>query len=118
MADPSIVEFNGVFYCYATTDGEGKHLSTSGLPVVWKSTDFQNWSFTGSLFPADFKGKYWAPSSAILRDGTYYLYPTIDGQLSVVTAKSLEGPFLNPETNAPDGRSLNPRPAAGSMPRC
>src|SRR5437899_3642824 len=87
VADPSVVEFDGVFYCYATTDGEGRHLSTSGLPVVWKSTDFLNWSFEGSLFPPGFKGKYWAPSSAILRDGTYYLYPTIDEHLTVVTAK-------------------------------
>jgi hypothetical protein len=101
VADPSIVEFDGVFYCYATTDGEGKHLSTSGLPVVWKSTDFLNWSFSGSLFPPSFKGKYWAPSSAIRRDGTYYLYPTIDEHLTVVTAKSPEGPFLHPETQAP-----------------
>jgi len=101
VADPSIVEFNGVFYCYATTDGEGKHLSTSGLPVVWKSKDFLNWSFEGSLFPPGFKGKYWAPSSPILRDGTYYLYPTIDEHLTVVTAKSPEGPFLHPETHAP-----------------
>ncbi len=54
LADPSIVEFNGVFYCYATTDGEGKHLSTSGLPVVWKSTDFLNWHFEGSIFPPGF----------------------------------------------------------------
>jgi len=101
LADPSIVEFDGVFYCYATTDGEGKHLSTSGMPVVWKSTDFLNWSFQGSLFPPGFKGKYWAPSSAIRRDGTYYLYPTIDEHLAVVTAKSPEGPFLHPETHEP-----------------
>ena len=40
VADPSMVEFDGVFYCYATTDGEGKQLSTAGLPVVWKSRDF------------------------------------------------------------------------------
>ena len=101
VADPSMVEFDGEFYCYATTDGEGKHLSTSGLPVVWKSRDFLNWSFQGSIFPPDFKGKYWAPSSAILRNGKYYLYPTIDEHLTVVTAKSPEGPFLHPETSAP-----------------
>lgn len=101
VADPSMVEFDGVFYCYATTDGEGKHLSTSGLPVVWKSTDFLNWSFEGSIFPPGFNGKYWAPSSPVFRDGTYYLYPTINEKLTVVTAKSPLGPFLNPETNAP-----------------
>ena len=101
VADPSMVEFDGVFYCYATTDGEGRHLSTSGLPVVWKSSDFLNWSFEGSIFPPGFKGKYWAPSSPILRDKTYYLFPTIDEHLTVVTAKSPEGPFLHPETHKP-----------------
>ena len=114
LADPSVVEFDGVFYCYATTDGEGKHLSTSGLPVVWKSTDFLNWSFEGSIFPPDFKAKYWAPSSPILRDGTYYLYPTLDGKLTVVTAKSPTGPFLHPETNAPGWKQITPK-AGGSI---
>ena len=114
LADPSIVEFDGVFYCYATTDGEGKHLSTSGLPVVWKSTDFLNWSFEGSIFPPGFKAKYWAPSSAIFRDGTYYLYPTLDGKLTVVTAKSPTGPFLHPETKAPGWRPITPK-VAGSI---
>jgi hypothetical protein len=114
LADPSIVEFDGVFYCYATTDGEGKHLSTSGLPVVWKSTDFLNWSFEGSLFPPGFKAKYWAPSSAIFRDGTYYLYPTLDGKLTVVTAMSPTGPFIHPETNAPGWKPIRPK-VAGSI---
>src|SRR6185503_319410 len=96
-----LVEFDGVFYCYATTDGEGQHLATSGLPVVWTSTDLLNWRFEGSLFPAGFNAKYWAPSSAIRRNGTYYLYPTIDEKLTVVTAKSPTGPFLHPETHEP-----------------
>lgn len=109
LADPSIVEFSGTFYCYATTDGEGKHLSTSGLPVVWKSTDFLNWSFEGSIFPPGFTGKFWAPSSAVLRSGTYYLYPTIDGKLTVVTAKSPDGPFLNPETGASGWKLITPK---------
>lgn len=114
LADPSMVEFDGVFYCYATTDGEGKHLSTSGLPVVWKSTDFLNWSFEGSIFPPGFKAKYWAPSSAILHNGTYYLYPTLDGRLTVVTAKSPTGPFLHPETHAPGWKPITPK-VAGSI---
>jgi beta-xylosidase len=109
-----MVEFDGVFYCYATTDGEGKHLSTSGLPVVWKSTDFLNWSFEGSLFPPGFNGKYWAPSSAIRRDGIYYLYPTINEKLTVVTAKSPTGPFLHPETNAPGWKVITTK-AGGSI---
>ena len=48
IADASIQEINGVFYCYATTDGYGQGLKTSGPPVVWKSKDFVHWSFDGT----------------------------------------------------------------------
>lgn len=114
LADPSIVDIDGTFYCYATTDGEGKHLSTSGLPVVWKSKDFLNWSFQGSIFPPGFAGKYWAPSSPVFHNGKYYLYPTIDGKLTVVTSNSLEGPFVHPETGAPGWKGITPK-AGGSI---
>jgi hypothetical protein len=100
-ADASIVEINGTFYCYATTDGWGRGLATSGTPVVWESKDFLNWSFEGSIFPPDFDLKYWAPSAPVYRDGRYYLYPTLDGQITAVVADSPRGPFL-----APDGRRV------------
>ena len=61
VADPSIVDIDGTFYCYATTDGWGQGLDTSGTPVVWTSKDFLNWSFEGSSFPSDFNLKYWGP---------------------------------------------------------
>jgi hypothetical protein len=47
IADPGIIKLNGVYYCYATTDGYGKGLAKSGPPVVWQSKDFVNWSFKG-----------------------------------------------------------------------
>lgn len=93
LADPSIVDRDGTFYCYATTDGAGAGLATSGLPVVWKSKDFLNWSFHGSLFTTNFNAKYWAPSSLIQKNDRYYLFPTLDNQISVVVADSPEGPF-------------------------
>lgn len=34
IADASIQEIGGTFYCYATTDGYGRGLETSGPPVV------------------------------------------------------------------------------------
>lgn len=46
VADPSVVEFDGMYYLYGTTD-IGTGLGASGIPVVWKSADFINWSFTG-----------------------------------------------------------------------
>jgi hypothetical protein len=93
VADASIVEESGVFYCYATTDGWGKHLSTSGTPVVWTSRDFVNWSFEGSIFPDNFNAKYWAPSAPFRHDGRYYLFPTLDGQITATVSDSLTGPF-------------------------
>ena len=86
IADASIVEIDGTFYCYATTDGYGRGLETSGPPVVWKSRDFVNWSFEGSHiqgfdwhqpFPyTDKKGqqrdgywRYWAPGKVVEKDG-------------------------------------------------
>jgi hypothetical protein len=93
IADPSVVELDGTFYCYATTDGYGQGLSTSGPPVVWKSHDFLNWSFEGTLFAQGFDAKYWAPSTPVHSNGRYYLYPTLNGRITPVVADRLEGPF-------------------------
>ncbi len=103
MADPSIIEEDGVFYCYATTDGWGKHLSTSGTPVVWKSRDFVNWSFEGSIYPDNFDAKYWAPSAPFKHDDRYYLFPTLDGQITATVSDKLTGPF-----KTLDGKDIYP----------
>lgn len=100
-ADPSIVEIDGTFYCYATTDGWGRGLDTSGTPVVWKSQDFLNWSFQGSSFPPDFDAKYWAPSAVMKANERFYSYPTLDGKITAVVADSPEGPFT-----AVDGKHI------------
>jgi len=93
VADASIVDIDGIFYCYATTDGWGRHLDTSGTPVVWTSRDFVNWSFEGSIFPDNFDAKYWAPSAPVKHDGRYYLFPTLDGKITATVSDDLTGPF-------------------------
>lgn len=93
IADPSVVEYDGVFYLYATTDGMGHGLATAGLPVVWKSKDFLHWHFDGSLFDPDFDAKYWAPSAAIHANGRYYLFPTLDNRITALVSDSPDGPF-------------------------
>ncbi len=93
IADPSIVEIDGTFYCYATTDGYGQGLAKSGLPVVWKSKDFLHWSFNGTLFPAAVGQLYWAPSTVTKVKDKYYLYPTINHDIHVAIANSPLGPF-------------------------
>ena len=74
IADASIQQFDGTFYCYATTDGYGKHLSTSGPPVLWKSEDFVNWQFCGNYLPSAVGQLYWAPSKVIPYNGKYYIW--------------------------------------------
>lgn len=93
IADASIQEINGTFYCYATTDGYDQGLKTSGPPVVWKSKDFVHWSFSGFYFPSAAGQKYWAPSKAVAANGKYYIYPTVNGFMYPAVADSPDGPF-------------------------
>jgi hypothetical protein len=93
IADASIQEINGTFYCYATTDGYDQGLKTSGPPVVWKSEDFVHWRFSGFYFPSAVGQKYWAPSKAVAANGAYYIYPTVNGFMYPAVAASPDGPF-------------------------
>ena len=93
IADASIQLIGDTFYCYATTDGYGRGLETSGPPVVWKSKDFVHWSFEGTYFPSAENEKYWAPSKAVRRDDKWYIYPTVNGYMHVGVADSPDGPF-------------------------
>ena len=93
IADPSIVAFDGTFYCYATTDGYNQGLATSGPPVVWSSNDLVNWHFKGTFFPAAVGQLYWAPSTATKVKGKYYLYPTLNTNIYAAVSNSPAGPF-------------------------
>lgn len=93
IADASIELIADTFYCYATTDGYGRGLETSGPPVVWKSADLLHWHFEGTYFPAAMAEKYWAPSKAVERNGKWYIYPTVNGYMHVAVADSPNGPF-------------------------
>ncbi|MDH6312398.1 beta-xylosidase [Parabacteroides sp. PFB2-10] len=114
VADPSVSKFGDTYYLYGTTDID-KGLDQMGPPVVWKSKDFVNWSFEGTILPEiewnkpyPFTNKdgekrygyfrYWAPGRAIEIDNLYYLFPTIvspDGTCPVYTlvSESPDGPF-------------------------
>ncbi len=114
IADPSLSKFGDTYYLYGTTDID-RGLEEMGPPVVWKSKDFVNWSFEGTILPeidwnkpylyTDKEGRtrygyyrYWAPGRAIKKGSLYYLFPTIvspDGAGPVYTlvSESPEGPF-------------------------
>ncbi|MBQ9364120.1 MAG: family 43 glycosylhydrolase [Bacteroidaceae bacterium] len=93
IADASIQLIDSTFYCYATTDGYGRGLETSGPPVVWKSNDFVHWHFEDTYFPSADGQKYWAPSKTVQRNGKWYIYPTVNGIMHVGVAESPDGPF-------------------------
>ncbi|WP_260607590.1 family 43 glycosylhydrolase [Chitinophaga polysaccharea] len=93
VADVSIQEIDGMFYCYVTTDGYDAGLSSSGPPVVWTSKDFVHWSFSGTCFPSAVGQLYWAPSKAIKANGKYYLYPTVNRYMYAAVSDSPNGPF-------------------------
>ena len=93
IADASIEKIGDTFYCYATTDGYGRGLDTSGPPVVWQSKDFMHWSFEGTYFPSAEQEKYWAPSKAVRRRDKWYIYPTVNHYMHVGVADSPDGPF-------------------------
>ena len=109
-ADASIQLIDDTFYCFATTDGYGRGLETSGPPVVWKSKDFVNWSFDGTYFPSAEHEKYWAPSKVVERNGRWYIYPTVNGYMHVGVADSPDGPFRL--AKGPDAFTLPFSPAA------
>lgn len=114
VADPSVSKFGDTYYLYGTTDID-RGLDQMGPPVVWKSKDFVNWSFEGTLMSGiewdkpylftDSNGnnkygyfRYWAPGRAVKKGNLYYLFPTIvspDGTCPVYTliSESPEGPF-------------------------
>lgn len=122
VADASIQMIDGVFYCYATTDGYDNGLKTSGPPVVWTSKDFVHWSFNGYLFPSALGQLYWAPSKVVPAHGKYFLYPTINGFMYPAVADKPTGPFklatgvdsfYKPFTNATLLKSSNPKGPEG-----
>ena len=74
FADPTIVEFDGIYYIYATTDNE---MLASGVPTLWYSRDLLNWyNYTldiPSLESINLRN-FWAPDIMKGEDGRYYLY--------------------------------------------
>jgi GH43 family beta-xylosidase len=101
-ADPHIVNFDGRYYIYPTTDG---FASWSGTQFkAFSSTDLVNWTDHGVILDlgpgvswAD--NSAWAPSIA-RRDGKYYFYfsgglasGNTAKQLGVAVADSPTGPF-------------------------
>lgn len=97
-ADPNLIEFDGVFYLYPTTDGLADWAADSFS--VFSSTDLVDWEDRGVIFSvADdttwARGFAWAPAIS-RRDGRFYLYYTADQEnIGVAVADSPLGPFVD-----------------------
>lgn len=99
FADPTVKFFNGIYYIYATTDGNGGGLGPS---QVWTSPDFVNWTMQDMNWPTTHN--YWAPDVALGNDGKYYLYycqPTVE--IYGASASTPVGPWT---PLFPDGKAV------------
>jgi arabinoxylan arabinofuranohydrolase len=101
FADPTIIEDNGTFYVYATSDLTSWDAITK--MGVWSSIDLKNWTCTYLNWPTKEQcnsdtGKpdgLWAPSVVKGRDGKFYMYFTAGREIWVGVADHPLGPWKN-----------------------
>ena len=87
-ADPFVLYEDGVYYLYATNNGEGFNAAIS--------TDLVHWTDIGQVaFRADIVGdnNFWAPE-VYKYNGRFYLFYSAEGHLAVAVADSPAGPFV------------------------
>ena len=98
FADPSIVQYEGKAYIYATLDPWGGE--TLGC---WESADFKNWTFrelnwptkAACTSPTSKEAMVWAPSVVQGTDGKFYMYVSVGSEVWVGTADHPLGPWSN-----------------------
>jgi len=103
FADPSIVEFEGKYYLYATVDPWGADFLS-----CWVSDDFENWTFHKLNWPTkeacntihSRENMVWAPS-VIKRGDMFYMYVSVGSEIWCGSAKHPLGPWKNMLGNKP-----------------
>jgi beta-xylosidase len=101
FADPTIIEDNGTFYIYVTSDLSSWDAITK--MGVWSSTDLKNWKCSYLNWPLREEIKsdtgkqdgVWAPSVVKGTDGKFYMYVTIGREIWVGVANHPLGPWEN-----------------------
>lgn len=104
-ADPTIIEDNGTFYVFATSDIPSWNDITK--LAVWSSKDFVNWKCDYLNWPTKEACKsatgmpsgVWAPSLIKAPDGKFYMYVTVGQEVWVGVAQNLPGPWKNALAN-------------------
>lgn len=97
FADPSLVQYEGKFYLYATVDPWGADF----LPC-WVSEDFRNWTFHRLNWPTkaactsalSHKNMVWAPS-VIQKGDMFYMYVSVGSEVWCGKAAHPLGPWEN-----------------------
>lgn len=100
-ADPCIIEDNGTFYIYATSDLKSWDDITQ--LAAWSSTDFKNWKCQYLNWPTKDqcvsktgrKDGVWAPSIIKAPNGKFYMYVTAGREIWVGIANHPLGPWKN-----------------------
>lgn len=108
-ADPSIVNYDGKYYIYATIDPWG-----SNELGVFETTDFQqfkqrhiNWpTKEACTSPTSGNDMVWAPSVVQGTDSLFYMYVSVGNEVWAGVAKHPLGPWENAKK---DGSPLIPR---------
>lgn len=104
-ADPTIIEHDGTFYIYATSDlMSWNDISRLG---VWSSTDLKNWKCTYLNWPrkelcVSETGRpdgVWAPSVVKAPNGKFYMYVTVGREIWVGVAEHPLGPWKNAKSD-------------------
>jgi beta-xylosidase len=97
FADPSVVEYEGKYYLYATADPWGGDFLS-----CWVSDDFQNWTFNklnwptkeACTSPLSNDNMVWAPS--VVRKGDlFYMYVSVGSEIWAGKASHPLGPWEN-----------------------
>ncbi len=105
-ADPTIIEDNGIFYIYATSDLTSWDATTK--MGVWSSTDLKNWKCEYLNWPTKEQctsntGRpdgVWAPSVVTGTNGKFYMYVTVGREIWVGIANTPTGPWRNARSDA------------------
>lgn len=90
FADPTVRKFDGLYYMYATTDGNGGGFGPS---QVWVSKDFVNWCILPMNWPVT--PYIWAPDVIKAANNKYYLFYSQPCEVYCGVSDSPIGPWKN-----------------------
>ena len=103
-ADPSLLQYDGQNYLYATLDPWGGH--TLGC---WQSADFKHWTFRtlnwptkeACVSPTSGGAMVWAPSVVRAANGKFYMYVSVGSEVWVGSADQPLGPWADANGGKP-----------------